>query len=110
MNSFLSGKNFQPWRIFRVILRHRFLLLDTETHDFLLDITGLIAALQNRRDRIEASLEENAYRHDWINFETEQKITNQLNKNGYGQHLTKILNNLNTSPQLVCLSCKKTVR
>jgi glucose-1-phosphate thymidylyltransferase len=52
--------------------------------------------------------EEIAYRQGWISAEAVFKVASQLSKNSYGQYLSKIVNELNTSAQPISLSAKKT--
>ena len=91
------------------IMGRGFAWLDTGTHDSLLDAAGFIATLQKRQGLMVACPEEIAYRQGWITAEAVQKVASQLSKNTYGQYLTKILNELNTSAQAVALSHKKIV-
>jgi len=91
------------------IMGRGFAWLDTGTHDSLLDAAGFIATLQKRQGLMVACPEEIAYRKGWINAEDVQKVATQLSKNSYGQYLTKILNELNTSTQPVTLSHKKMI-
>ena len=80
--------------------------LDTGTHDSLLDAAGFIATLQKRQGLMVACPEEIAYRQGWISTEVVEKVASQLSKNSYGQYLTKILHELNTSAQPIGLSAK----
>jgi glucose-1-phosphate thymidylyltransferase len=80
--------------------------LDTGTHDSLLDAAGFIATLQKRQGLMVACPEEIAYRQGWISAEAVEKVASQLSKNSYGQYLTKILHELNTSAQPIGLSAK----
>jgi glucose-1-phosphate thymidylyltransferase len=84
-----------------------FAWLDTGTHDSLLDAAGFIATLQKRQGLMVACPEEIAYRQGWISTEAVQKVADQLKKNSYGQYLTKILNELSSSPQAISLSSKR---
>jgi glucose-1-phosphate thymidylyltransferase len=84
-----------------------FAWLDTGTHDSLLDAAGFIATLQKRQGLMVACPEEIAFRQGWITAEAVQKVASQLSKNSYGQYLSKILNELNTSPQPIGLSSKR---
>jgi glucose-1-phosphate thymidylyltransferase len=83
--------------------------LDTGTHDSLLDAAGFIATLQKRQGLMVACPEEIAYRQAWISAEDVLKVAAQLSKNSYGQYLSKIVNELNTSAQPVSLSHKKMI-
>ena len=91
------------------IMGRGFAWLDTGTHDSLLDAAGFIATLQKRQGLMVACPEEIAYRQGWISAEDVLKVATQLSKNSYGQYLTKILNELNTSAQPVSLSHKKMI-
>jgi glucose-1-phosphate thymidylyltransferase len=89
------------------IMGRGFAWLDTGTHDSLLDAAGFIATLQKRQGLMVACPEEIAYRQGWIGADQVQKVAAQLSKNSYGQYLTKILKELNTSAQPISLSAKK---
>ena len=91
------------------IMGRGFAWLDTGTHDSLLDAAGFIATLQKRQGLMVACPEEIAYRQGWITAETVEKVATQLSKNSYGQYLSKILHELNTSAQPMALSTKKTI-
>jgi glucose-1-phosphate thymidylyltransferase len=86
-----------------------FAWLDTGTHDSLLDAAGFIATLQKRQGLMVACPEEIAYRQGWISAEDVLKVAAQLSKNSYGQYLSKIVNELNTSVQPIALSHKKMI-
>jgi glucose-1-phosphate thymidylyltransferase len=86
-----------------------FAWLDTGTHDSLLDAAGFIATLQKRQGLMVACPEEIAYRQAWISAEDVLKVAAQLSKNSYGQYLSKIVNEPNTSGQAVSLSHKKMI-
>ena len=89
------------------IMGRGFAWLDTGTHDSLLDAAGFIATLQKRQGLMVACPEEIAYRQGWVSAEAVEKVAAQLSKNSYGQYLSKILNELNTSSQPISLSAKK---
>ena len=91
------------------ILGRGFAWLDTGTHDSLLDAAGFIATLQKRQGLMVACPEEIAYRQGWIGAEAVEKVAMQFSKNGYGQYLGKILNELNAGVQPVSLTIKKAV-
>jgi glucose-1-phosphate thymidylyltransferase len=91
------------------IMGRGFAWLDTGTHDSLLDAAGFIATLQKRQGLMVACPEEIAYRQGWISPEDVLKVATELSKNSYGQYLTKIVNELNTSAQPVSLSHKKMI-
>ena len=89
------------------IMGRGFAWLDTGTHDSLLDAAGFIATLQKRQGLMVACPEEIAYRQGWVSAEAVAKVAAQLSKNSYGQYLSKILNELNTSSQPMSLSNNK---
>ena len=89
------------------IMGRGFAWLDTGTHDSLLDAAGFIATLQKRQGLMVACPEEIAYRQGWVSAEAVEKVAAQLSKNSYGQYMSKILNELNTSSQPISLSAKK---
>jgi glucose-1-phosphate thymidylyltransferase len=89
------------------IMGRGFAWLDTGTHDSLLDAAGFIATLQKRQGLMVACPEEIAYRQGWITAQAVEKVAAQLSKNTYGQYLLRILNELNSSPQPITLSPKK---
>ena len=91
------------------IMGRGFAWLDTGTHDSLLDAAGFIATLQKRQGLMVACPEEIAYRQGWITAEDVLRVATQLSKNSYGQYLSKILKELNSSAQAVSLSHKKVV-
>jgi len=91
------------------IMGRGFAWLDTGTHDSLLDAAGFIATLQKRQGLMVACPEEIAYRQAWISAEDVLQVAAQLSKNSYGQYLSKIVNELNTSAQSVALSHKKMI-
>jgi glucose-1-phosphate thymidylyltransferase len=66
--------------------------LDTGTHDSLLEAGQFIATLEKRQGLKVACLEEIAFRAGWIDAEQVLKLAQPLLKNGYGQYLTKIVN------------------
>ena len=65
--------------------------LDTGTHDSLLEASQFIATLQNRQGLKVACPEEISYRRGWINASQLEKLVAPLSKNGYGQHLQRVL-------------------
>ncbi len=91
------------------IMGRGFAWLDTGTHDSLLDAAGFIATLQKRQGLMVACPEEIAYRQGWISAEDVQRVAAKLNKNSYGQYLSKILNELSTSTQPTTLSHQKMI-
>ena len=83
------------------IMRRGFAWLDTGTHDSLLDAAGFIATLQKRQGLMVACPEEIAFRQGWISVDDVQRIALELNNNGYGQYLQKIINEIKGDPQSI---------
>lgn len=66
--------------------------LDTGTHDSLLEASRFIATLEHRQGLKVACPEEIAFRQRWISAEHLDRLAAPLLKNGYGQYLQGILN------------------
>lgn len=64
---------------------------DTGTHLSLLEASQFISTLESRQGLKVACPEEIAYRNGWIDAESLAKLAKPLQKNGYGQYLTRIL-------------------
>ena len=73
------------------IMGRGFAWLDTGTHDSLLEASHFIATLENRQGLKVSCPEEIAYRSSWINASQLEKLAAPLSKNGYGQHLQRVL-------------------
>lgn len=67
-----------------------FAWLDTGTHDSLLEASNFIATIEKRQNLKVASLEEIAFRKQWITKEQLVNIANTMSKNEYGQYLLRI--------------------
>jgi glucose-1-phosphate thymidylyltransferase len=68
--------------------------LDTGTHDSLLEAGQFISTLEKRQGLKVACPEEIAYRFGWIGEEQVRKLAQPMLKNGYGQYLLKVLNDI----------------
>lgn len=66
--------------------------LDTGTHESLLDASQFIATIERRQGLKVACPEEISYRKGWIDAAQLEVLAAPLSKNGYGQYLTRILN------------------
>ena len=66
---------------------------DTGTFDSLLDASNMIRTIEANRDSIICSPEKIAYENGWINREVLEEETILQEKNNYGKHLRKVLNN-----------------
>ncbi len=73
------------------IMGRGFAWLDTGTHDSLLEASQFIAMLENRQGLKVSCPEEISYRRGWINASQLEKLAAPLSKNGYGQHLQRVL-------------------
>jgi len=78
------------------VMGRGFAWFDTGTHDSLLDAAGFIATIQKRQGLMVSCPEEIAYRKGWISAEDVLRVATQLSKNGYGQYLLKILDEINS--------------
>lgn len=68
-----------------------FAWLDTGTHDSLLEASGFIATIQKQQNLKVASLEEIAYRMNYISVEQLEELAQPLKKNDYGQYLLRLV-------------------
>lgn len=64
--------------------------LDTGSHDFLLEASNFVAAIQKRQGLYVSCIEEVAYRMGWINGEQLLKLAEPLLATDYGKYLVKI--------------------
>jgi glucose-1-phosphate thymidylyltransferase len=69
-----------------------FAWLDTGTHESLLQAGNFVATLQDRQGLQIACPEEIAWRNGFISTDELAAISANLNKNGYGQYLNRLLN------------------
>ena len=76
------------------IMQRGYAWLDTGTHDSLLEAGQFIATLEHRQGLKIACPEEIAWRHGWIDAARLQALAEPLKKNGYGQYLLRLLNEL----------------
>lgn len=65
--------------------------LDTGTHDSLLEASSFIATIQKQQNLKVASLEEIAYRMEYIDVDQLEALAQPLKKNDYGQYLLRIV-------------------
>ena len=65
--------------------------LDTGTHDSLLQASNFIQTIEQRQGLKVACLEEIAYRLGYITEQDVRKLSEPLQKNDYGQHLLRML-------------------
>ena len=71
-----------------------FAWLDTGTHDSLSEASIYVEVLEKRQGLKIACLEGIAYRHGWISRERMAEIAKPMLKNGYGQYLMKVIDEL----------------
>ena len=76
------------------LLGRGFAWFDTGTHDALLEAGQFIEAIEKREGLKVACLEEIAFRMKYINTEQVRKLAQPLRKNGYGQYLLKLIEDL----------------
>ena len=66
---------------------------DTGTFDSLLDASNMIRTIEANRDSIICAPEKIAYENGWIDRDVLEEETILQEKNNYGKHLRKVLNN-----------------
>lgn len=69
-----------------------FAWLDTGTHDSLLEASQYVQTIEHRQGLKVACLEEIAFNQKWISQVQLEGHANKLSKTGYGQYLSKLLN------------------
>ncbi|NNB03760.1 glucose-1-phosphate thymidylyltransferase RfbA [Pseudomonas fragi] len=74
------------------MLGRGFAWLDTGTHESLLEASHFVHTIEQRQGLKVACLEEIAFNSGWITPETLDVQAQRLKKTGYGQYLTKLLN------------------
>ena len=65
-------------------------LLDTGTHQSLLDAAQFVASVDNRQNLKIACLEEIAYQSGWISRESLLSMASALAKTDYGDYLLRV--------------------
>lgn len=68
-----------------------FAWLDTGTHDSLSEASGYVEVLEKRQGLKIGCLEGIAYRKGWIDAERLRRLAEPMLKNGYGQYLLKVI-------------------
>lgn len=76
------------------VLPRGFAWLDTGTHDSLADASIYVEVLEKRQGLKIACLEGIAYRQGWISREKMEELAKPMLKNGYGQYLLKVINEI----------------
>lgn len=66
--------------------------LDTGTHDSLLEASSFVATVEKQQNLKVASLEEIAFRMNYISLEKLEELAQPLKKNDYGKYLLRIVN------------------
>ncbi len=74
------------------VLGRGFAWLDTGTHEAMLEAAQFVEIIERRQGYKIACLEEIAWRNGWIDEGHLLSIAKQLNKNGYGEYLKKLVN------------------
>ena len=75
-------------------LQRGFAWLDTGTHDSLAEASTFIEVIEKRQGLKVACLEEIAFKKGWIDSEQLIKLAEPMKKNGYGQYLLQLANNI----------------
>lgn len=73
------------------VMGRGFAWLDTGTHDSLLEASSYVATIQKQQNLKVASLEEIAYRMNYISIDKLEQLAQPLKKNDYGQYLLRIV-------------------
>ncbi|WP_195226918.1 MULTISPECIES: glucose-1-phosphate thymidylyltransferase RfbA [Weissella] len=73
------------------VMGRGFAWLDTGTHDSLLEASSYVATIQKQQNLKVASLEEIAYRMNYISIDQLEQLAQPLKKNDYGQYLLRIV-------------------
>lgn len=73
------------------VMGRGFAWLDTGTHDSLLEASSYVATIQKQQNLRVASLEEIAYRMNYISIGQLEQLAQPLKKNDYGQYLLRIV-------------------
>ena len=76
------------------LLGRGFAWLDTGTHDSLLEAGNFIESIESRKGLKVACIEEIAYRMNYISADQLRKLAMPLRKNGYGQYLLNLVDNI----------------
>ena len=80
----------------RVFLLGRgFAWLDTGTHDSLSDASSFVEVIEKRQGLKVACLEEIAWQQGWISDDKLMEIATSMNKNQYGEYLSKLIVEVN---------------
>jgi len=66
-------------------------IIDTGTHESLLDDAHFIETIERRKGPKIACPEEIAFRQGWIGAQDLERLAAPLAKNGYGQYLLRLL-------------------
>ena len=75
-------------------LQRGFAWLDTGTHDSLAEASTFIEVIEKRQGLKVACLEEIAYKRGWISKEQLRELAKPMLKNGYGQYLNQLCDNI----------------
>ena len=76
------------------VLPRGFAWLDTGTHDSLAEASIYVEVLEKRQGLKIGCLEGIAYRKGWITEEKMRSLAEPMLKNGYGQYLLKVIDEL----------------
>ena len=80
---------YEKLRVF--VLGRGFAWLDTGTHDSLSDASSFVEVIEKRQGLKVACLEEIAWQQGWISDEKLMEIATSMNKNQYGEYLSKLI-------------------
>lgn len=77
------------------VLGRGFAWLDTGTHDSLSDASSFVEVIEKRQGLKVACLEEIAWQQGWISDDKLMEIATSMNKNQYGEYLSKLIVEVN---------------
>jgi glucose-1-phosphate thymidylyltransferase len=87
----LNRKYLEADKLRVELLGRGFAWLDTGTHESLLQASNYVQTIEERQGLKIACLEEIAYRKQWIDAATVQRLAEPLIKNEYGQYLLRLI-------------------
>ena len=70
--------------------------LDTGTHESMIQAHQFVQTIEDRQGLKIACPEEIAYRQQWIDIDMLSALAQPMIKNGYGQYLLQIINEMET--------------
>lgn len=86
------NQKYLEWDALHVqVLGRGYAWLDTGTHDAMMETAQYVEIIERRQGYKISCLEEIAWRQKWITTEQVLQKANELKKNGYGEHLKRLI-------------------